>query len=233
MGISGMGGVEHETLSACVIWLTRPHAVRDHKAFLQAEKVGNNLTKQEVLVDDSTGKAILTLWEQQTDSLELLESYYLTKPNVRIFRGQHTLSYPQFDASFTTIEDIGDVLEEEDEPAEPSMEGVEIGGVKDLARYKTCILSICKAKILVADDLVTCEKCNTSEVAQLAKTKLMAKLILIEVDLKPHTFVAPEEMLRNILSVCGQADTDITLEALLKIKRPFNITYDLIQSVSR
>ena len=40
-------------------------------------------------------------------------------------------------------EDIGDVLEEEDEPAEPSMEGVEIGGVKDLARYKTCILSTC------------------------------------------------------------------------------------------
>jgi len=59
---------------------------------------------------------LLTLWEQQTDSLELLESYYLTKPNVRIFRGQHTLSYPQFGASFTTIEDIGDVLEEEDEP---------------------------------------------------------------------------------------------------------------------
>ena len=113
---------------------------------------------------------------------------------------------------------------------------VEIGGVKDLARYKTCILSTCKAKILVADDLVTCEKCNTSRVAQLAKTKLMAKLILIDVDLKPHTFVAHKEMLRNILSVCGQADTDITLEALLKIKRPSNITYDkfhVIQSVSR
>jgi len=97
-----------------------------------------NLTKQEVLVGDSTGKAILTLWEQQTDSLELLESYYLTKLNVRIFRGQHTLSYTQFGASFTTIEDIGDVLEEEHEPAEPLMEGVEIGGVKDFARYKTC-----------------------------------------------------------------------------------------------
>ena len=93
------------------------------------------LTKQEVLVGNNTGKAILTLWEQQTDSLELLESYYLTKLNVRIFQGQHTLSYPQLGASFTTIEDIGDVLEEEDEPAEPSMEGVEIGGVKDLARH--------------------------------------------------------------------------------------------------
>ena len=32
MGISGMGGVEHETLSAYVIWLTRTHVVRDHKA---------------------------------------------------------------------------------------------------------------------------------------------------------------------------------------------------------
>jgi len=48
----------------------------------------------------------------------------------------------------------------------------------------------------------------------------MAKLILIDVDLKPHTFVTREEMLRNILSVCGQANTDITVEALLKIKRP-------------
>jgi len=36
MGISGMGGVEHETLSARIIWLTRPHVVRDHKAFLQS-----------------------------------------------------------------------------------------------------------------------------------------------------------------------------------------------------
>jgi len=97
-------------------------------------------------------------------------------------------------------------------------------------------LSTCKATILVANDLVTCEKCNSSQVAQLAKTKLMAKLILIDIDHKPHTFVAHEEMLRNILSMCGQANTDITLEALLKIKPPFNITYDkfhVIQSVSR
>ena len=158
-----------------------------------------------MLVGDNTGKVILTLWDQQTDSLE---SYYLTKLNIRIFRGQHTLSYPQFGAFFTTIEDIGDILEEEDEPAEPSMEGVEIGGVKDLARYKTCILSTCKAKILVADDLVTCEKCNTSQVAQLAKTKLMAKLILIDVDLKPHTFVAHEH---TTFSLCVGKPTLISL----------------------
>ena len=36
MGTSGKGGVEHETLSTCVILLTRPLVVRDHKAFLQS-----------------------------------------------------------------------------------------------------------------------------------------------------------------------------------------------------
>ena len=74
------------------------------------KKTGKNLTKQEVTVADSTDNTTLTLWENDIDSLQLAESYYLTKLNVRIYYGDYSLSLPKFGATVTSIEDICDVI---------------------------------------------------------------------------------------------------------------------------
>ena len=62
------------------------------------KKTAKNLTKQEVIIADKTDNAVLTLWEDDMDSLELAESYELNKITVKIFCGEH---YPKFGASIT------------------------------------------------------------------------------------------------------------------------------------
>jgi len=41
-------------------------------------KVGKNLTKQEILIADGSGNAVLTLWENDINTLELLQCYQVT-----------------------------------------------------------------------------------------------------------------------------------------------------------
>ena len=191
------------------------------------KKVGKNLTKQEVIIADSTGNTVLTLWESDVNSLQLAESYYLTKLRVKIFCGDYGLSYPNFGASVSKIEDIGDVIETRSDPSESSIQGVSIVGVKDLVSFKTCIS--CKTKITVTeypDTIVTCNKCNTAQNVATCSLKLMAKLLLEGPDVTIITLVAYEDMLKNLLPT-----GEITQEALLKLK-PFNATYNAFHVIT-
>ena len=199
------------------------------------KKTGRNLTKQEIIIADKTD-AVLTLWEDDMDSLELDESYSFTKLTVRVFDDDHILSYRKFGGSMSLIEDIGDVMEDITDPDEPSIEGVTIAGVKGLFSFKTCLS--CKDKISLTrnirdDDVITCEACNIAQTYTNASHQMLAKLLLLDPSLTPITLVAYKDMLMNIL-VTTSTD-DITQQALLKVT-PFNVTYDKfhkITSISR
>ena len=125
------------------------------------KKTAKNLTKQEVIIADKTDNAVLTLWEDDMDSLELAESSELNKITVKIFCGEHTFSYPKFGASISQIEDIGEVVEDIVDPTEPCMEGVTIAGVKDLFTFKICLHKIALTPNIHIDDVVTCKECST------------------------------------------------------------------------
>ena len=199
----------------------------------EAKNVGKNLTKQEVIIADKTGNTILTLWESDIDTLKIAESYHVTKLNVRIFCGSYTLSFPKIGASITNIDDIGEVMETQEDPSEPFMDGVSIVGVKDVVTFKTCIS--CSAKITMSQSVVqeniTCTKCNTAQFVAKCSLKVMAKLLLEGPNVSIITLVAYEDMLTNILP----PDTELSAETLLKSK-PFNVTYNsfhVITSVYR
>ena len=60
----------------------------------EPQVVGKSKKKQEVTIADQSDNAILTLWEEDIGSLELAQSYSITKLLVRVFNGDHYLSKP-------------------------------------------------------------------------------------------------------------------------------------------
>lgn len=187
----------------------------------------SKLTKQEVLIADSTGNTTLTLWEDDLNSLELHECYHITKVNVRVFGGDHGLSFPRFGASTAKIEDIGTVNETRAYPTQDEALGLSIIGVKDLFDFKICIG--CNFKIQVTDcerEIIKCTKCNMSQQITQSPIRKMAKLLLEGPNVTMVTLVAYEDMLK-VLVPAG----DITEKALLECK-PFNATYDAYHKIT-
>ena len=73
------------------------------------QKVGSK-SKQDVQVADSTGKATVTLWEPNTNSLQETKSYQLNRLEVRTYMGKKHLSFPST-TSIDEISDIDDVID--------------------------------------------------------------------------------------------------------------------------
>ena len=73
------------------------------------QKVGSK-SKQHLQVADSTGKATVTLWEPDTNSLQETKSYQLNRLEVRTYMGKKHLSFPST-TSIDKISDIDDVID--------------------------------------------------------------------------------------------------------------------------
>ena len=74
-------------------------------------KLDNGKTKQEVMVADSSGVIIVTLWEEKIDLLELSKSYKLTEFMIREFNMMKSLSLSRQGSIIEEIDDIGTVQE--------------------------------------------------------------------------------------------------------------------------
>ena len=97
-----------------------------------------DLVKQNYLIGDASGAAILTVWEKNVGVLKQGTSYKLSGVMVRVYNNKKYLSIPKEQCDISSIDDIGDVQEEESEVDSGCyLEGVLITGLK-LDIYSSC-----------------------------------------------------------------------------------------------
>ena len=71
----------------------------------QKVQLAGNKTKQDVIVADSTGNAIVTLWQDHVDTMQQGKSYHLKNFFVKEYAGKKYLSMSKDDCSLEEIED--------------------------------------------------------------------------------------------------------------------------------
>ena len=71
-----------------------------------------DLTKQDIIIADKTGRATLTFWESNVETVMANLLYHFNNIIVCQYQGNKYLSLPKKDASVSNIPDIGDVSEE-------------------------------------------------------------------------------------------------------------------------
>ena len=181
------------------------------------EKISNGLTKQEVIVSDSTGPARLTLWEADIDSLQEFQSYVFRDMNVRSFKNEKYLTKPRDTASIEQTDDIGEVADDDLPTDSTTLSGVEVIGVQSLQSYSACVA--CNAKVDIVDESMgSCTKCEMFQPIRKTKQKLSARLYLQHGE-NYLTLSAFDDILNTI----AQSD-DITPSTLLNAS-PFTLTY--------
>ena len=186
--------------------------------------VGNNKKKQEVVTAGATSNCVLTLWEEDIDTLELDESYYMTKVLVRVYNGDFTLSFQAMRSKVVKIEDIEDVMEETVDMMEPIIEGVTIIAVKELQKFKACMF--CKGKVDETDEFGTCQKCQTVQKLNKCVYSEMAKIVVVSPSMEIVTLVAYADILK-----CRVDGEVISEYNLLKVK-PFDVTYNMYNVIT-
>ena len=107
-------------------------------------KVSGNLTKQDIVVADSTSAAKLTVWEANVGCVTEGESYRFVNLVVRSYQHSKYLSLPKDSGHIEKIEDIGDVVEDDLAEDSVTVYGAEVAGVIALGSYMSCLQ--CKAK---------------------------------------------------------------------------------------
>ena len=184
------------------------------------ESVGRNKRKQDVSISDATGNTCLTIWEQDIGKFQNGLSYQLDRLNVRSYRGKQHLSFPPSGASFSIIDDIGEVIDDsfDTESEDNLMKGVvKIVGVYQLEKTYTCF-HCRKGNVKQDNSYGTCTNCEMAQV--LKETKLTAKLFLETLDIAKHVTVrAYEDVMKTIT-----APEDITTSTLLE-SPPFDARY--------
>ena len=120
--------------------------------------------KQDVVVADSTSKAIVTLWESSIGLLKTQKSYQLNRLETRSYQGKQYLAFPTA-PSIDEIADLEDVIEpttSSDEDNEEILKAVTVSGFKQLETIYTCI-NCNKTVHPVNAHIGECSVCNTTQ----------------------------------------------------------------------
>ena len=143
--------------------------------------------------------------------------------NVRSYRGKQHLSFPPSGASFSIIDNIGEVVDDSfDTESEDSLieVGVKIVGVYQLETIYTCFH--CRKGNVKPDNNVSYGTCTNCEMAQVLKgSKLTVKLFLETLDIAKHVMVCAYEDIMKTITV----PEDITTSTLLE-SPPFDTRYN-------
>ena len=187
------------------------------------EIVGNGKRKQDVVIADSSGSSVLTLWESNINSLVDDSSYQLSKLTVQFFKGNYYLSFPS-NAIATPIEDVADAVAYTPPESTEHSAQVEIASVSDLLIQYQCI--ICSGTVQLESPIIgRCYKCLATQKISHCKKQLSAKLGLFA----NNSFIsvrAYEDVLTAIVD-----DREISEENLLDAK-PFIATYNKFSTIT-
>lgn len=177
------------------------------------EEVKQGLKKQDVLISDKTGNAILTLWQLNIGSLEDGKSYVLQDVSVREFNSSKYLSFLHSSA-IIPIDDIEGT----------TMNNAEVIAVASLVRKSICIL--CDNNVNeTSENVGICESCNASQKLAKCKFRVSATLVLSNGSNNNLKLQAPWSVLTAINEDIKEefSDEDI-IEALL-LAPPFTLNY--------
>ena len=190
-------------------------------------KVSGGLTKQDVVIADSTSPARITLWERDIGQLTEGNSYRFTDIVVRMYQQEKYLSVPKDSATITEIEDIGEVAEDDLPEQFVTVYDCQVIGVKSLDSFAACLDCKCKVEPSTSN-IGVCTKCNMQQRIDICQTQLSAKLYISSGTdyLTLHAF--------------GTNVTDITQEAAVTVDSlmtapPFTLTHEnnIITSIRR
>lgn len=176
-----------ETAGSSTILLNQMHEFSDYQRVTmnvkvmkvhEPSKLSGGKTKQDIIVADSTGKATVTLWEDNIGRLQENISYKLNKLEVRSYQGKQYLSFPSTASQddISDIEDSIDVFTSEEDDDNNLIEEVTVCGIKELTTVSVCIN--CNRNIQPVNEPMTkCSAYNT--IQRLSSTKQTAKLIVV------------------------------------------------------
>ena len=146
-----------------------------------ATYVAGNKRKQDVIIADNTGRAKVTLWEQNVDALTPDSSYSLQNFVVREYKGRKFLSMPREGAEIIPIPDVGPIDSESNSDSEwevLEMFNVQITRVPQLDSYKACLS--CKARVEPSSPpLGRCSKCTMLQRFDICPEQMSAKLMVM------------------------------------------------------
>ena len=114
----------------------------------KAVKRDGGLTKQDVVVADTTGVMPVTLWEEKVDSLVPLQSYKLSQFVVRDYNMKKSLSLSKQGCKIESVTDVGKVAEDKelsDSEAIDCLSEADIVAVKQLGKFHACVS--CKGRV--------------------------------------------------------------------------------------
>ena len=177
----------------------------------------NGLSKQDYMIGDATGTAILTTWEGNTGMFNVGRSYKLSGVMVRNFDGRNYLSMPRENCEVSVIDDIEHVKEIDEAVDAHNLKNATVIGVMSLETYSSCMG--CKGKLQVASSNIgLCGKCGMTQRLDRCKVEATAKL-MIEAAQRTYTLTAFTPILEKIC----QSNT-ITEEVILGAEQ-FELTY--------
>ena len=118
------------------------------------------LTKQDIVIADSTGVCQCVLWERDVGKCLENNTYQLNNVTIRSFNGIKYLSLSE-KSSVEEVQDLGDVVTGTIDDEGPSIVEGEIIAVTSCDKYNSCRNSQCKAKVIdVTSEFGECSKCG-------------------------------------------------------------------------
>ena len=146
----------------------------------EAVELGNGKTKQEILVADSSGLIIVTLWEEKVDVLDVSKSYKLSDFMIREFNMTKKLTLRRQGSTIEKIPDISDIQDDNDHfklDYSNSIFNADIMAVKQLETFNACVN--CKARVEPqTPPSGRCSKCGMLQRTDKCPTQVSAQLFI-------------------------------------------------------
>lgn len=195
------------------------------------------LSKQDLIVADATFTALLTLWQNDVNKLEVGKSYALEQLTIQSYNNNKTLSPPKFGKwTYSECEDIEvstvATMKLDDERRE--INDVTINGILSINSKSSCLG--CKANVeSLNDKLGKCVKCNMIQRLDKCLPHMCAKL-LVTGDVGEQRLVAYTPILSQIIchDVATETEDDVVMQLL--VAESFHLTYTsnyIINSIHR
>lgn len=194
----------------------------------EPQKAGSK-KKQDVLVADSSGRAVITLWEADINSLHEKKSYQLSRLEVREYKGKKHLSFPAASRSIdkiSCIENIQLEFSSSDEDEEHVLHTVTVLATKELEAVYHCVN--CNKNMDLsqpASQVVTCETCHSTQ--KVPDPRQTVKL-LIDANGSRLTLKATDQIIKDI----AQSE-NVTDPRDLLFAPPFTCHYSRYNNITK
>ncbi len=190
---------------------------------------------QNVFISDSNGRAKLSLWEDNIDSVQLEKSYSFINLVVKTYNDSNTLFTPKQGLSIEEVDDLDKAL--------PLLESIKktktLNDVHIIAVTKFCSGYICilcnkstLEQLAETPTLGRCSNCHSTVLKSCCKHQVSASL-----QISANTFNFKVCASGVHLSAIAQQPLESVTEASLRLAAPFNATYTVnnmtITNISR